>query len=452
MTARPTALEIAQTPHVQGVAKKRRVALLRRLRILALQLGVLLLATQIVGAGTYSWNDTVDLQMNQATAGHRFNLLQWEMGALREKADDLWRKPSTGLTAQEGSDLVRAYLRNAHTLGRLDDRAAGLRALGTRAAEDQLALVLRKADGLRDQQAERRPAAEAVIESQVTQVLTSAGFGVGGRIWPPVLFTFTESPKQLVVSPRTRIVSGYSRTLDPALRFVDREQTEAEVEANGLWSAYVTETGGMGAFPTMVVPEASLSWMLSTVAHEWVHTYLAFFPLGFNYGITAENRIINETVADIVGDELGRRALEEYYPELLPPTARDDVPAPRYVSDDAPAFDFNGAMAETRAVADTLLRFGRVKDAEQYMELRRRLFVENGFSLRKLNQAWFAFHGSYGTGAAADVSSPDALAPRVVRLRSVTGDAHTFVQTIRGITDVAGLDRLLAQFDPATSN
>lgn len=409
-----------------------------------------MLVLQLVGASTYLWNDIGDLQMNQATAGHRFNLFDWEVGALREKAGALWRNPAAGLSATEGSDHVRAYLHDARLLSRLDARAADLRAEGTRPAEDRLGLVLQEADALRAQQAERRPAAEAVIEAQMTHVLEEAGFGVAGRTWPPVLFTFTESPKQLVVSPRTRIISGYSRTLDPAMSFSDKEQTEAEVAANHLWSAYVTETGGMGAFPTMVVPEASLAWVLSTVAHEWVHTYLAFFPLGFNYGVTAENRMINETVADIVGDELGQRALAKFYPELLPPPGRDDVPALRYGVDDATAFDFDAAMAETRAVTDTLLRFGRVKDAEQYMELRRRLFVENGYRLRKLNQAWFAYHGSYGTGAAADVSSPDALAPRIVRLRSATGDPHTFLQVIRGITDAAGLDKLLAQFDPPT--
>jgi hypothetical protein len=423
----------------------------QRVRVLLLQLGALFLALQLVGASTYSWNDTVDLQMDQATAGHRFNLLAWEIDALREKAGALWDNPAAGLDARAGSDLVRTYLDDARLLARLDDRAGSLRAEGTRAAEEQLGHVLAKADALRAQQAERRPAAEAVLEAQITDVLKEAGFGVGGRVWPPVLFTFTESPKQLVVSPRTRIVSGFSRTLDPEMSFAQREETEAAVEAGGLWSAFVTETGGMGAFPTMVVPDATLEWVLSTVAHEWVHTYLAFFPLGFNYGITAENRIINETVADVVGNEIGARALARFYPELLPPPARDDTPPLPSAAYDLPEFDFRAAMAETRAVADTLLRYGRVADAEQYMELRRQYFVENGYRLRKLNQAWFAFHGSYGTGAAADVRSPDALVPRVLALRAATGDAHTFLQSIRGITDAAGLDRLLAELNPETT-
>jgi DNA polymerase-3 subunit alpha len=36
-------------------------------------------------------------------------------------------------------------------------------------------------------------------------------------------------------------------------------------------SAYITNIGGLGAFPTQVVEQASLSWVLSTVAHEWTH-------------------------------------------------------------------------------------------------------------------------------------------------------------------------------------
>jgi hypothetical protein len=448
VTAQPASIDITQTRQSAASRKSRRLAFLRRVRALALQGLLLFLALQFVGASTYSWNATTNLQMNQATAGLRFDLLNWEIGALREKAGGLWRNPAEGLGERAGSDLVRAYLDAARLLARLDAQAATLRAEGTRAAEAQLAPLLRRADTLRAQQAERRPAAEAVLEMQISSVLKEAGFGVGGRLWPPLLFTFTEAPKQLVVSPRTRILSGFSRTLDPAMSFMQKEQTEAAVEAGGLWSAYVTETGGMGAFPTMVVPDASLGWVLSTVAHEWVHTYLAFFPLGFNYGMTAENRIINETAADIVGTEIGARTLARYYPELLPPPARDDIPQPLYVADERTGFDFNAAMAETRAVVDKLLHFGRVKDAEQYMELRRQYFGENGYQLRRLNQAWFAFHGSYGTGAAADVYSPDATAPKVVALRAATGDPHTFLQTIRRITDAAGLDQLLAAFAP----
>ncbi len=444
--AQPAVHESTNTAPAPVEKPGARLSVGRRVGRWVLRFTALIIAFGILGSSAYSWNAIVNIHLNQPIAGHRFKLLNWEVGALSEKAAALWRTPAADLSAQQGSDLVRSYLQDARLLVQLDDKMLALMALGTRAAEEQIGPISRKADSLRTQQEVRRPAAEAVIQAQITQVLQDAGFGVGGRLWPPVLFTFTEAPKQLVVSPRTRILSGYARTLDPAMNLAASLEVESEVEQDGVFSAYVTETGGMGAFPTMVVPDAKVPWVLSTVAHEWVHTYLAFFPLGFNYGVTAENRIINETTADIVGNEIGKLALARFYPELIPPSRRDDVPAGAPSIDDGGSFDFRAAMAETRAVTDKLLHFGRVADAEQYMELRRQLFVENGYLLRKLNQAWFAFHGSYGTGAAADVSTPDALAPRVVKLRTETGSPHAFLQAVRRITDAAGLDKLLENF------
>ncbi|MCB0054769.1 MAG: hypothetical protein KDE24_35070, partial [Caldilinea sp.] len=76
-----------------------------------------------------------------------------------------------------------------------------------------------------------------------------------------------------------------------------------------------------------------------------------------------------------------------------------------------------------------------------YMEIRRLLFVENGYDIRKLNQAYFAFHGSYGTGAAA--TSP--IGPKLEELRSLVPDVRTFLQTVRGFTSPEDIDRALAE-------
>ncbi len=63
------------------------------------------------------------------------------------------------------------------------------------------------------------------------------------------------------------------------------------------------------------------------------------------------------------------------------------------------AFDFNEAMRETRLGAEELLAQGKIEEAEAYMEERRQFLEDNGRFIRKINQAFFAFHGSYGTGA-----------------------------------------------------
>jgi hypothetical protein len=81
-------------------------------------------------------------------------------------------------------------------------------------------------------------------------------------------------------------------------------------------------------------------------------------------------------------------------------------------------------------VVDRLLAEGRVDDAERYMEARRQLFVANGYPLRKLNQAYFAFHGSYGTSAA----STDPLVPLLFQLRKESADTRAFLRALRGVT------------------
>ena len=71
-------------------------------------------------------------------------------------------------------------------------------------------------------------------------------------------------------------------------------------------------------------------------------------------------------------------------------------------------------MRATRLVVDELLKQGKVDEAEAFMEARRLTFVENGYPLRVLNQAYFAFHGSYATGA----SSTDPIGPKLRQLRA----------------------------------
>jgi hypothetical protein len=44
-------------------------------------------------------------------------------------------------------------------------------------------------------------------------------------------------------------------------------------------------------------------------------------------------------------------------------------------------------MRQTRLIVESLLGEGKIDEAERYMEERRQLFVQEGFEIRKLNQA-----------------------------------------------------------------
>jgi len=167
--------------------------------------------------------------------------------------------------------------------------------------------------------------------------------------------------------------------------------------------------------------------------------------LGWNYDASPETRTINETVASIVGKEIGRATVARFYPELLPP---EPDPTPEEPEDDnapppePPAFDFRMEMRETRVQADALLAEGRIEEAEVYMEERRREFVANGYGIRKLNQAYFAFHGAYADQPGA--RGEDPIGPAVQELRAQSPDLHTFVTRAAGVTTLEELRRLLA--------
>jgi hypothetical protein len=98
-------------------------------------------------------------------------------------------------------------------------------------------------------------------------------------------------------------------------------------------------------------------------------------------------------------------------------------------------------MRETRVRTDELLAEGRIEEAEAYMEERRREFVNNGYRIRKLNQAYFAFHGAYADQPGA--RGEDPIGPAVRELRDASPDLYTFVQRAAGVTTLAELEQVL---------
>ena len=65
------------------------------------------------------------------------------------------------------------------------------------------------------------------------------------------------------------------------------------------------------------------------------------------------------------------------------------------------------------------------------MESRRQIFVENGYRIRKLNQAYFAFHGAYADrpGGAAGASE-DPVGSAVRKLRNQSPSLAVFLNRI----------------------
>lgn len=379
--------------------------------------------------------------MTMIVAGWGFDLLSWEAEAVAEKLRALLNQPAYGLTHAESVTLVQAYLARAQKMSELEREISRIFSENNHQATPAVQQRQQQIEELRLLQQQNRPAVEQILEGQIAYELQQAGLEWANRAFPPVQFTFVEPPRKLVVSPRDKITTIYSQMLDAAMSIDEIERREAAYREAYDASAYITNIGGLGAFPTMVVDRASLSWILSTVAHEWCHNYLTLFPLGINYLTNADLITINETVAEIVGNEIGDRALRTFYPDQVPPPVTEQ-PISQPTANEPPPFDFGAEMRETRIRVDGLLAAGQVKAAERYMEARRLFFIAHGYPLRVLNQAYFAFHGSYGTSPAS--TSP--IGPKLESLRALTPDLQTFLQAVRGITSVEELDQVLAQW------
>jgi hypothetical protein len=198
-------------------------------------------------------------------------------------------------------------------------------------------------------------------------------------------------------------------------------------------SSLVTEIGGLGTYPSTVPRRSTYEALVDIVAHEWLHNYFFFYPLGRHFTDSQTTRTLNETAANIGGHEIGR-LIRQRFP--LPESGVADTDRER----EEPKIDFKTEMRALRLDVDRLLGEGKIDEAETLMEERRKFLAENGYYIRKINQAYFAFHGLYGTGAAS--SSP--IGPKLEEIRQREPSLGEFIRAVSRVTSEADLDRLLA--------
>ncbi|MEJ5201529.1 MAG: hypothetical protein WHV66_04780 [Anaerolineales bacterium] len=289
------------------------------------------------------------------------------------------------------------------------------------------------------------PLCETILQQQTSFVLSKLNLTLIGQPIPPVLYHVTPLPYALIVSPREVIRQDANISLEHGLSLEEMVTLEKRVESSLNVSALVVRIGGIGIYPTMIMSTSDLPFLTETIAHEWVHNFLTLRPLGLNYETSPELRTMNETTASLAGKEIGRAVLEQYYPEFLPEEPLLTNPAgnsPPQSQPAAPVFDFRKEMHETRVTVDKLLQDGKVEEAESYMEMRRQVFLANGYLIRRLNQAYFAFHGAYADepgGAAGE----DPVGPAVRALRARSSSLAEFLNRMSWMTSFEQLQEAI---------
>ncbi|MDI6857507.1 MAG: hypothetical protein QME71_04230 [Dehalococcoidia bacterium] len=288
---------------------------------------------------------------------------------------------------------------------------------------------------------------EAAIERRLSDEIVRLGlqrslplFSNVRWVFPPVDIEFDSPPWVLVKSPRREIRLESARLLNIDLTLEEVLELEEASEGPDT-SALAVSSGGVATYPSVIPPMDDYARTLELAAHEWLHQYLFFQPLGARYFGGTAVRTINETVADIAGEEIGRLVLAN---GPLPQSAAQLETAPPAEDSDGETFQ---VMRQLRLDVDRLLAEGRVDEAEALMEEKRLYLAENGYYVRRINQAYFAFHGLYGTSPAS--SSP--IGPKVERLRECAPSLREFVRSVSQVTSEGDLDRLLEECEAAAT-
>lgn len=372
---------------------------------------VAIIGGDTLGAGTVP---------SQAARAYLFNIYTWHLENFPARWTHTARQAFPGASTEgESLEDVRKYFElaaNATSIQRKLDASNDQRHRA--ALQNELTAVTGQRDSL-------RYAAERGVEDLISKKMIDAGLtrrvGFQDVLWPPVYFRISEMPSILVVSPRDRILIQETHLLTPDMTPADVEELETTVDEHGL-SSLVEDIGGVATYPSLIPGSIQLDYLLEVTSHEWTHHYLYFRPLGRNYFASGDMRVINETVADLVGREVGKELYQENFQPGKVSQAASLPPAPTR----QPAFDFTTAMRETRVMAEGLLAEGKVAEAEAYMEDRRQFINSHGYSIRKLNQAYFAFHGNYG-------ERPGSVSPiggYVRAIRSASPTLEAFVDRV----------------------
>jgi hypothetical protein len=338
--------------------------------------------------GVFTCGSGFDSQLNSILRPYRFSIVKWEISAIPHELGQLFRV--SGKDIDNAADTVVDYFTNTGERGETVGNMV-----------------------------------EKILESQIKEILVQQD--ISG--FPPVNLKLGELPRLLVISPRDEIESMREIMLLPDISLEEIEDIEAKVDELGVSSLVVSLGGFGGTYPSYVTDSASLQATINTAVEEWVHQYLAFKPLGFRYlldvlGIARDYEVatMNETVAGIVSKEIGAIIYEEYYRDKEDNAAEDNG--------DGSDFFFNQEMRGIQIAVDDFLARGEIEMAEQYMEEKRQYLAAQGYYIRKLNQAYFAWHGTY----ADEPTSVSPIGTELRELRSRSTSIKDFLDSVVNMT------------------
>ena len=404
-------------------------------RGLVLKLTSLFSVLTVLAVGTPGCQSSPTLQSEIAkiVAPDQFSISRWEISSVSKVVDQSIDN-KYHLTAEDSQVVVDYFA----VMDKINSETSAIEAISSGVMKGDLASHVQALVDLEIQRDGLSGKAGAVLEIQLRAALTDAGIfnPLDGRLdlkstFPPVQLTLQEPPKLLVISPRDKIEHLATITLNNGLSLDEIDKLETSVSTLHV-SALVVDLGGIATYPSFVANRYGLRFALSTAAEEWLHQYFFFRPLGFRYvleqlGVSEPDYIVtmNETLAGMVSNEIAGMLYDRYYASYYPSTGQQNG------GGTASGFSFNTFMRETRLRTDSLLAEGQIEQAESYMEQQRLVLASHGYLIRKLNQAFFAFYGSY----ADQPGFENPIADNLKALRDKSADLASFVRKATSLTN-----------------
>ncbi len=322
--------------------------------------------------------------------------MRWELHALTDELEQCMRG-SDKTSADESAVVIRYF----ELVGEENEARRSIEALNSGVITGDIDAYYAYLAEMTKQRLSIETQAENILEKQINRTLSEAGIYNPldsylniAAVFPPVKLRLQEPPRLLVVSPRDVIKRLATFTLSSGMTPDEISALEDSVSALGV-SALVVDLGGIATYPSFVNAAYGLSHAISTAIEEWLHQYLFFRPLGVRYALNElgmrqpyEIIIMNETLVGMISQELSRALYQHYYAPYLSQDGQED-------ENPVAIFDFNSEMRNIRQTVDSLLEQGDIETAEAFMDEKRIFLASQGFFIRKLNQAYFAFYGSY---------------------------------------------------------
>ena len=244
-------------------------------------------------------------------------------------------------------------------------------------------------------------------------------------IFPSPEFNVGSSPKLLVTSPRNKIERKEEILLVPSIDIETIEELEG-IASNDELSSVIINIGGLATYPSIIAEGKSSRELFLTISHEWLHQYLIFHPLGRSYFSNTEMKEINETLANIFSKKLLKSLCEKDF------EIKNEMCSVSPLKDEN-KFDYREFMKKLRINVDQLLSEGKINNAEKLMNESTLILNNNGIKIRKINQAWFAFNGTYG-------DSPSSISNFNDELTNLIDSYGTLKDAINDIKNISSLD------------